>query len=127
MVTSFVHELTQQLPDSLQYLQTYLSHQLWFDFKIRRVANLANGLTIEIISAKWQETKNGDRQALPINDYVPLVVLDQDGRTLYRQLIHPNPDEQFVSLPVIPKARKVVIDPLGAWPGTAKRDNTKLL
>lgn len=124
--TAFASELTRQLPDSLQYLQTYLNERLWFDFRIGRVANLVNGLTVEIISTKWRENKTGDRQALPINDYLPLVVLDQDDNQLYRQLVHPNPDEQFVSLPALPTARKVIIDPLGTWLEPNKRDNAKL-
>jgi ABC-type transport system involved in multi-copper enzyme maturation permease subunit len=124
--TAFANELASQLPDSLDYLNTYLTDKLWFDFKVGRVANLSNGLTVEIITAKWRETKNGQRQTLPINDYVPLVVLDQDGHKIYRQLVHPNPDERFVSLPPLPNARKVIIDPLGAWPEPNKQDNYKI-
>ncbi|MVM34623.1 hypothetical protein GO755_31640 [Spirosoma sp. HMF4905] len=124
--TAFADELSRELPDSLDYLKTYLSEQLWFDFKIGRVANLSNGLTVEIITSKWRVTKNGQRQTVPINDYVPLAVLDQDGHRIYSQLVHPNPDERFVSLPTLPNARKVIVDPLGAWPEPNKRDNYKI-
>ena len=124
--TAFAIELTHQLPDSLAYLKTYLSEPLWFDFKIGRVANLSNGLTVEIISTKWREAQPGQRQPLPINDYVPLAVLDRDGRIIYRRLVHPSPDNQYVALPVIPGGHNVIIDPLGAWPEPNKRDNAKL-
>ncbi|MVM41488.1 hypothetical protein GO730_33690 [Spirosoma sp. HMF3257] len=124
--SAFSDELAHQLPDSLDYLKTYLSEPVWFDFKIGRVANLANGLTVEIITSKWRENKNGQRQPVPINDYIPLAVLDQNGHTVYRQLVNPNPDERFVSLPPLPNARKVIVDPLGAWPEPNKRDNSKI-
>ncbi|QDK81175.1 hypothetical protein EXU85_22215 [Spirosoma sp. KCTC 42546] len=124
--TAFSNELAHQLPDSLRYLETYLSDQFWFDFKVGRVANLPNGLTVEIISTKWRENKIGQRQPVPINDYIPLVVLDQHDHPIYRQLAHPNPDERYVSLPALPNARKVIIDPLGAWPEPNKRDNYKI-
>lgn len=124
--TAFAEELTHQLPDSLAYLKTYLSEPLWFDFKVGRVANLSNGLTVEIISTKWRENEKGQRQPLPINDYVPLAVLDKDGHTVYRQLAHPNPDQRYVALPVILNGHAVIIDPLGAWPEPNKHDNAKL-
>ncbi|QMW00287.1 ABC transporter permease [Spirosoma foliorum] len=123
---AFASELTRQLPDSLDYLKSYLSDQLWFDFKVGRVANLSNGLTVEIITAKWREPSKGQRQSIPMNDYVPLAVLDQDNRVIYSQLAYPNPDERFVSLPPLPNARKVIIDPLGTWIEPNKRDNYKI-
>ena len=124
--TAFANQLTHDLPDSLHYLPTYLSEPLWFDFKIGRVASLPNGLTVEILATKWRESKKGHRNPLPINDYVPLVVLNQAGEPIYRQVVHPNPDERYVSLPALPNARSVLIDPLGAWPEPNKRDNAKL-
>ncbi|GAB4031911.1 hypothetical protein [Spirosoma gilvum] len=124
---AFVQEISNQLPDNLKYLKTYLSEPLAFDFKVGRVANLPNGLTVEIISRKWREEPNGQRQMLPINDFIPLAVLDETGHELYRQLVHPNPDERFISLPPLPNARQVIIDPLGAWLEPNKRDNVKLL
>ncbi|MBD2701895.1 hypothetical protein IC229_14700 [Spirosoma sp. BT702] len=124
--SAFSAELNRQLPDSLRYLNTYLQERLWFDFKISRVANLANGLTVEIITSKWRETPDGQRQRIPINDYVPLAVLDQNGHQLYRQLVHPHPDDRFVYLPPLPHARQVIIDPMGVWPEPNKRDNAKL-
>lgn len=122
----FAAELSRQLPDSLAYLSAYLKEPLWFDFKVGRVAKLANGLTVELIAVKWREVQPGQRQPIPINDYIPVAVLDQNGRTLYRQLAHPNPDERYVFLPALANGRKVVIDPLGAWPEANKRDNEKL-
>ncbi|OJW75673.1 ABC transporter permease [Spirosoma sp. 48-14] len=124
---AFAQELSNQLPDQLKYLKTYLSEPLAFDFKVGHVANLPNGLTVEILTSKWREEPNGRRQPIPINDYIPLVVLDEAGHEVYRQLAHPNPDERFIALPPLPNARKVVIDPLGAWLEPNKRDNTKLL
>lgn len=125
--TAFAQTVRQQLPDSLKYLTTYLSDTPWFEFKLGRVANLPNGITVEILTSKWRENTPGHRQPIPINDYVPLVVLDEHEQVLHRTLVHPNPDERFVALPVIPGARKVVIDPLGAWLEPNKYDNQKLL
>lgn len=124
---AFAQTLSAQLPDTLNYLKTYLSEPLAFDFKVGRVANLPNGLTVEILSSKWREGPNGKRLPIPINDYIPLVVLDETGHELYRELVHPNPDQRFISLPALPNARRVSIDPLGAWLEPNKRDNTKIL
>lgn len=96
------------------------------DFKVGRVANLPNGLTVEIVSSKWREAKPGQRQDVPINDFIPLAVLDRDGHEIYHTLVHPNPDERFVSLPALQGAKKVVIDPLCTWPEPNKQDNGKL-
>ncbi|GAB3948177.1 hypothetical protein GCM10028805_21910 [Spirosoma harenae] len=125
--SAFATTLGHQLPESLKYLQTYLSHQYEFDFKIGHVANLSNGLTIEVLTTKWETLPNGQKQKIPINDYVPLVVLDKNGHQLHRELIHPNPDERFISLPAFPTAHQVIVDPLGAWPEPNKQDNCKLL
>lgn len=123
---AFAQQLSSRLPDSLRYLTTYLRDPLWFDFKVGRVANLPNGLAVDILATKWQERTAGQREPLLINDYIPLVVLDNDGREIYRQLIHPNPDKRTVLLPTLPTARSVRIDPLGSWPELNKRDNYKI-
>jgi ABC-type transport system involved in multi-copper enzyme maturation permease subunit len=123
----FATTLAHRLPDSLRYLTTYLNDQVWFDFKIGHLANLPNGLMVEVISTKWREHKPNQRQPLTINDFIPLVVLNKDGREIYRQLIRPNPDDRFISLPALPAAKTVVIDPLGAWPEPNKYDNYKIL
>lgn len=125
--TAFSAQLNQQLPDSLRYLNTYLQDPVWFAYKIGRVANMPNGLVVEIVSSKWQEPKPTQRQPLPVNDRIPITLLDKDGHELYRQLAYPNPDQRDVWLPLLPNAKFVVVDPLGAWPETNKRDNYKIL
>lgn len=121
----FARQLSRRLPDSLRYLTTYLREPLWFDFRLGRVANLVNGLTVELIASKWRETQPGFRQPIPINDYVPLVVLNSVGREIYRTLAHPDPDKPEIQLPALPDAHTVVVDPLGAWPERNKRNNRK--
>ncbi|WP_338870926.1 ABC transporter permease [Spirosoma sp. SC4-14] len=125
--TAFSNQLTQQLPDSLRYLNTYLRDPVWFVYKIGRVANMPNGLVVEIVSSKWQEKKPGQRTTLPINDRVPVALLDKDGHEIYRQLVYPNPDKRDIWLPLLPNATLVAVDPLGAWPEMNKRDNYKIL
>lgn len=124
---AFARQMQHNLPDSLRYLTTYLSQPLWFDFQIGRVANLPNGLTVEILAKKWRESKPGHRQELPINDYVPLAVLNEASQIIYRTLIHPDPSKPDVHLPTLPDARSVVVNPLGAWPETNRRNNRKLI
>ena len=123
----FVRQMRHDLPDSLRYLTTYLSQPLWFDFRVGRVANLSNGLTVEVLAKKWREPEPGHRQKVLINDYVPLAVLNKAGREIYRTLIHPDPSQPDIHLPALPDARSVVIDPLGTWPETNRRNNRKLL
>ncbi|GAB3558051.1 ABC transporter permease [Spirosoma fluminis] len=123
---AFVTHLAHQLPDSLQYLTTYLTDQLWFDFKIGRVVHLSNGLLVEIVPKKWRDQETGTQQKVPINDLIPLVILDQNNRPIYKTLVRPEPDERRVYLPALPSAQTVIIDPLGAWPELNKRDNQKI-
>jgi ABC-type transport system involved in multi-copper enzyme maturation permease subunit len=123
---AFTRQFSHHLPDSLQYLTSYLTDQVWFDFKIGRIANLVNGLNVEIIAKKWLERKPGQQLPLFINDFVPLVIFNKEGREIYRRMVHPNPDEPFVHLPVIPAAHTVQIDPLSTWPEINKRDNAKI-
>ncbi|GAB3895443.1 gluzincin family metallopeptidase [Spirosoma agri] len=125
--SAFANTLANNLPDSLHYLTTYLSDQLWFDFKVGRIAALPDRMTISVFATKWRENTDGQRHYIPINDFVPLVVVDEQGREIYRQLAHPNPDKPEVSLPALPTARAVLIDPLGAWPELSRHDNNKLL
>lgn len=124
---AFATQLTKRLPDSLQYLTTYLREPLWFDFRLGRVSNLVNGLSVEVIATKWREATPGVRQQVPINDYVPIVVLDGKGREIYRKLAHPNPDEREVQFPPLTNAHSVLIDPLGTWTEAHKHDNYKIL
>ncbi len=131
--TAFAQHLTRQLPDSLRYLTTYLTDRLWFSFSIGRIANLPNGLSVEVFPKKWSDDNAGNRQPLPINDLIPLTVFDRDNQPiynglvrLYSGLVRPEPDEPWVRLPALAKAATVQIDPFGTWPETAKRDNRKI-
>lgn len=124
---AFSNQLADRLPDSLRYLSSYLSESLWFDFRLGRIASLPNGLTVDIIPAKWRELPNRQRIPTPMHDYIPIAILDKAGREIYRQLVQPDPDRRSVWLPNLPNARAVLIDPLGVWPERNKRDNYKIL
>ena len=61
---------------------------------------------------------------------MPVVLLNEDGRVLHRQLIVANTaghTDKVEWLPFFPNAVTVQIDPLGAWPEMNKRDNAKAL
>ena len=124
--TAFANHLNRQLPDSLRYLTNYLTDRLWFSFKVGRVANLPNGLSVEIFPKKWHDDATGQPQPLLINDLIPLTVFDRDGQVIYQGLVRPEPDERWVHLPIIAEGGSVVIDPMGTWPELAKYDNRKI-
>ncbi len=124
--TRFAAHLHDHLPDSLRYLTTYLSDRWWFNLRIGRIANLPNGLSVEVFPEKWRDDNVGHRQTLPINDLIPLTILDHEGRAIYNTLIRPEPDERWIRLPALPNAATVQIDPLGTWPETVKHDNRKI-
>ena len=104
----------------------YLADRLWFGFRIGRVANLPNGLSVEVFPRKWHTNDRGIPHPLLINDLIPLRVFDHDGRPIYTALVRPEPDERWVRLPALANAAAVQIDPLGTWPETVKRDNYKI-
>lgn len=116
----FGAQLDRALPDSLRYLTTYLRQRVYFEFQIGRVSQLPNLVAVQIIGHKWQNDAVGERQETLMADYVPVVLLDANGRECYRTLIVPGSGQQDepISLPVVAGATEVVIDPLGAW-----RDN----
>lgn len=124
---AFSNQLAHRLPDSLRYLTSYLTERLWFDFRLGRIAIQPNGLTVEIIPAKWRELTDRQRIPTPIPDYIPITILDRNGREIYRQLVQPDPDIRNILLPNLPNAKAVLIDPLGVWPERNKRDNYKIL
>ena len=125
-VTAFAAHLNRQLPDSLRYLTGYLTDRLWFSFSIGRIANLPNGLSVEVFPKKWSDDNAGNRQSLPINDLIPLTVFDRDDQPIYTALVRPEPDERWIRLPALTNAAAVQIDPLGTWPELVKRDNYKI-
>ncbi|MBC8152155.1 MAG: hypothetical protein H7Z72_04525, partial [Bacteroidetes bacterium] len=124
----FGAQLDRALPDSLRYLTTYLRQRVYFEFQIGRVSQLPNLVAVQIIGHKWQNGTVGERQETPMADYVPVVLLDANGRECYRTLILPSSGQQDepISLPVVAGATEVIIDPLGAW-GDGQADNRKRL
>lgn len=148
---SFGVQLDRALPDSLRYLTDYLHQRIYVDVRISQVSQVPNAISIQITGRKWIENgltatvelpqvisdglgtsheanSNSGRRELPMADYMPIVLLDADGRELYRTLVRlgSGQQEKPVRLPLIPGAAEVVIDPLGAW-GDGQADNRKRL
>ncbi len=123
----FAQMLASQLPDSLAYLQTYLTDRLEFDLKIGDVTRFADGLQVRIRPLKWRVDPSQKRLPVPATDYLPLVLLDADDKTIYRRLVRLETDQSVIVLPALANARKVTLDPIGIWPEPTKRDNAKIL
>ena len=125
--SGFAQVMGSQLPDSLSYLQTYLTDRLEFDIKLGFISRFADGLRVDVRLAKWREGPTQKRMPLPAIDCFPLVLLDANDKPIYRKLIRLEPNRPFIVLPALANARKVVLDPIGIWPEPTKRDNAKIL
>ena len=121
----FTTYLASQLPDSLQYLATYLTHRYTFDFHIGRISRQPTDLAVEVFAQKADADGWGHTHQVIFNDWLPIVLLDDEGREQYRQLIRPNPDQSTIRLPLLSGTAEVVVDPLGSWPGNQQRNNRK--
>ena len=126
----YVADLTKALPDSLTYLTMYLSQRPLFDFRIGQLGQYPDRLGVKIVARKYVADSLGNLQEQLLNDYLPIVLLDKDGRVIYRRLIVANTDglsDALDWLPFFSNAVSVQIDPLGTWPEVNKRDNVKAL
>ncbi|WP_155297157.1 hypothetical protein [Spirosoma aerolatum] len=68
----------------------------------------------------------GNQKPVPVNEFVPVVLVDAEGKTVYRRLVRVGRDlPPMVYLPKLAKAVAVVVDPLGAWPEVVKKETGK--
>ena len=126
----YVIDLIKALPDSLTYLTAHLGQRPLFDFRVGPVGIYSDRMSAQFLAQKYQADSVGHLREQLLNDHVPVVLLDKDGRVIYRQLIIANTagrTDKVDWLPFYPNAVAVQIDPLGAWPEVNKRDNVKRL
>lgn len=127
---AFHQTLTKALPDSLTYLTTYLHQTPRFDFGIGPVGQYPDRISVAIQARKYTATPPGTQHEQLLNDYVPVVLLDAQGKVVHRQLVRVGTEGRSDNvnwLPAHPDAVAVEVDPLGAWPEVSKQDNRKQL
>ncbi len=127
---SFDQTLTKALPDSLTYLAAYLHQTPDFDIRIGRIGQYPDRISVDILARKYTTDGAGMPQKQLLNDYVPVALLNEQGRVVYRQLVRVGTEgrsDKINWLPAHPDAVAVVVDPLGTWLEQNKRDNRKQL
>ncbi len=127
---AYAANLTRALPDSLTYLATYLNQRPVFDIQIGQMGQYPDRLGVSFVAHKYVADSAGNLREQLLADYVPVVLLDKNGRVVHRQLAllyTAGRTDKVDWLPALPNAVAVQIDPLGAWPEQNKRDNLKRL
>ncbi|HEX9958951.1 MAG TPA: hypothetical protein VGA96_16900, partial [Fibrella sp.] len=127
---SFDQILMKNLPDSLTYLATYLHQTPGFDLRIGRIGQYPDRISVDIQARKYTADLAGIPHEQLLNDYIPVVLLNEQEQVVHRQLVRVGTEgrsDKVNWLPAPLDAVAVVVDPLGTWLEQNKRDNRKQL
>jgi len=123
---AFKLDLSTALPDSVGFLISYLDTRYFFDAFIAHVDRVGSGVVVRMDCQKWEDNGYGNLTPILLADAMPLVILDGNGREIYRKMVWPTIQLDPIWIPNIPNARTVVLDPLGTWPDLFRHNNRKV-
>ena len=129
---AYVHDLQMALPDDYKYAVSYLRERPQFSFAISTIWTDEDRLGVRVIAQKTFDDGLGHTQETLPSDYIPIEILDNAGRIIYRELVMPIIAGRDLPSKALwfhrpANAASVVIDPLGAWPEANRTNNRKLL
>ena len=128
---TYIADLQAALPNTYKYTTASLSERPQFSFAISTIWTEVDRIGVRVVAQKTLDDGLGHtRETLP-SDYIPIVLIDDAGRILHRELVLPVIAERDLNgkiwLPRPANAATVVIDPLGAWPEANRTNNRKQL
>ena len=125
--SAFVNTMNRRLPDSLAYLTDYLTHRFQFSYEISSLGQLLDELLVTIIAKKFDQNEQGQAFEVNANDWIPIVLTDDEGHQLYRKLVRPRSGSlpPPLRLPMIKGASQLIIDPLCVWMPTNQHRHRK--